>query len=233
MRDALDGRRDVEGYVRSLTHETKAPLTAIRAAAELLQEEMPEADRRRFLTNIHDETVRLQQLVDRLLELSALEARRSLDPGATFDLGAVVRVAADSVRPVLEQKGVTLAVDADGVPPVAGDSLLVRQALLNLLHNAARWTAGGGAVAVRARTVDGHVDVTVEDSGPGVPDWALPRVFERFYSVPVPGAGKSSGLGLPFVREVALLHGGDARLENRAEGGARATLRLRVASRMV
>ncbi len=69
----------------------------------------------------------------------------------------------------------------------------------------------------------GRVNFTVEDSGPGVPDYALPRVFERFYSLPRPGTErKSTGLGLALVREIAHLHGGDATLENRREGGARA-----------
>jgi len=69
----------------------------------------------------------------------------------------------------------------------------------------------------------GRVNFTVEDNGPGVPDYALPRVFERFYSLPRPGSDKkSTGLGLALVREIAHLHGGDAMLENRQTGGARA-----------
>ncbi len=78
---------------------------------------------------------------------------------------------------------------------------------------------------------DGQVHVRVDDAGPGVPDYARGRVFERFYSLPRPDAPRSSGLGLPFVAEVARLHGGLARLDNRPEGGARAELVLPPAAR--
>jgi two-component system sensor histidine kinase CreC len=80
-------------------------------------------------------------------------------------------------------------------------------------------------VAVTLRATPGLLEIAVEDSGPGVPDYALARVFERFYSLPRPDTGrKSSGLGLSIVREIARLHGGEAELANRPGGGARATL---------
>jgi len=83
---------------------------------------------------------------------------------------------------------------------------------------------------VRVARDGAHAELTVEDDGPGLPDYAVAQVFERFYSLPRPDTGrKSTGLGLSFVREIALLHDGEARVENRAEGGARATLRLPVA----
>jgi two-component system, OmpR family, sensor histidine kinase CreC len=226
MRDALDGRRDVEGLVRALTHETKAPLSAIRASAELLGEDLPEEDRRRFLESIRAETGRLQRLVDRILELSALEARKSLGDVQPLDLAEVGREVAESARPLAAQKRLSLDVHLDGLPPVPGDRLLVRQALMNLVHNAIRWTPEGGRITAEGRREGEHVVLAVDDTGAGVPDYARDRVFEKFYSVPVPGEGRGTGLGLPFVREVALLHGGEAALTNRPEGGARATLRL-------
>jgi two-component system sensor histidine kinase CreC len=226
MRDALDGRRDVEGYVRGLTHETKAPLAAIRASAELLEEGLPPADEERFLANIRSEVERLQSLVDRLLELSALEARHSLAGVTPVDLAAIAAEVAKSVAPLAAQKDVAVDVAMEGVPALPGDPLLLRQALMNLVHNAVRWTPAGGRIRIAAETDDARVAVHVDDTGPGVADYAQPRVFERFYSVPPPGEPRGTGLGLPFVREVAVLHGGEARLENRREGGARATLAL-------
>jgi two-component system sensor histidine kinase CreC len=226
MRDALDGRRDIEGYVRSLTHETKAPLSAIRAAAELLEEGPPPAEQRRFLANIRSESERLQQLVDRILELSALEARRSLAEPVAVSLAAVVGEVAAACEPLVARKGLRLRVDVEPEALVDGDPLLLRQALLNLVHNAMRWTPAGGEVAVEARAFASAVVVVITDTGPGLPDYALARAFERFFSLPPPDQEKGTGLGLPFVQEVAALHGGQARLENRAEGGARAVLTL-------
>jgi two-component system sensor histidine kinase CreC len=226
MRDALDGRRDIEGYVRSLTHETKAPLSAIRASAELLEEGPPPGDQRRFLANIRSEAHRLQELVDRILELSALEARRSLSQPVPVSLPALVAEVAASCEPLAAQKELRLSAEAEPEAVVPGDPLLLRQALLNLVHNALRWTPRGGQVAVEARALASAVVVVVSDTGPGLAEYALARAFEKFYSLPPPGEAKGTGLGLPFVHEVAVLHGGQARIENRAEGGARAIFTL-------
>lgn len=110
---------------------------------------------------------------------------------------------------------------------VLGDAFLLRQAVINLLENAIAFSPDGGTVQLRTQLEDGQVQLLVEDRGSGVPDYAIERVFERFYSLARPQTGqRSSGLGLPFVREVARLHGGDVRLRNRDGGGAIATLRL-------
>nr|HBK47244.1 two-component system sensor histidine kinase CreC [Xanthomonadaceae bacterium] len=113
---------------------------------------------------------------------------------------------------------------------VQGDRFLLRRALGNLLENAIEFSAPGSRIALRGERVGDRVRLSVEDQGSGVPDYALARVFERFYSLPRPHGGqRSSGLGLPFVREVARLHGGEAALANRDGGGAIATLLLPVA----
>ena len=110
-----------------------------------------------------------------------------------------------------------------------GERLLLREALVNLLHNAIDFSPHGGEVKLSARATDGHVEFAIEDAGPGVPEYALPRVFERFYSLPRPDSPrKSTGLGLALVREIAHLHGGEASLTNRASRGALATFSVRV-----
>ena len=111
-----------------------------------------------------------------------------------------------------------------------GEAFLLGQAVGNLVQNALEFTPPGGTVAVAVARRDRSVCITVEDTGPGVPDYALARIFDRFYSLPRPDSGrKSSGLGLSIVREIARLHGGEANLANRPEGGARAELSLPVA----
>lgn len=112
---------------------------------------------------------------------------------------------------------------------VRGERFLLARAVANLVQNAVDFSPKGGRVHVAVRReAERVVAVVVEDDGPGVPEFARERIFERFYSLPRPHSGrKSSGLGLSFVREVADLHEGSVRVENRAEGGARATLMLR------
>jgi two-component system sensor histidine kinase CreC len=227
MRDALEGKRYIEGYVRTLTHEIKGPLTAIRAAAELLEEDMPLQDRCRFTGNIRTESARLQLMVDRMLELSAVEARKQLEVVEGVDLRQVMEDVAASARPVAQQRGIALETRVAELPALSGDRFLIRQALHNLVQNALDFTPRGGEVTVTVEREVSHVKVRVTDTGRGVPEYALPRVFDRFYTVPPEGSpGTRTGLGLAFVREVALLHGGQATLVNRPEGGAEATFSL-------
>lgn len=226
MRDALGGRQQVERYTQLLAHEVKAPLAAIRGAAELLDEDMPAEQRRRFMANIRSESARIEQIIARLLELSSLEARKELGQAEQIGAAALAEEAAVAVRPAFAARGLRLEVLA-GPDAVRGERVLLREALVNLLQNALEFSPPGSAVALSATAEGGCMVFAVEDNGAGVPDYALPRVFERFYSLPRPdGAKKSTGLGLVLVREIAHLHGGEAALENRPEGGARATLRV-------
>lgn len=227
MRVALEGKAYVERYTQALAHEFKAPLSSIRGAAELLAENPPPADRDRFVANLCAESDRLRLIVERLLELAALESRRA-DPTLGFiSLESVVRGAHEAALGMAKLGHVALTCEIVARPRVRGDPQLLAQAIGNLLQNALEFAPRGGVVALTLHTDRGRAIVVVEDSGPGIPDYAIPRVFERFYSLPRPGTGrKSSGLGLSIVREIARLHGGDARLENRAEGGARGILAL-------
>jgi len=111
-----------------------------------------------------------------------------------------------------------------------GDPFLVRQALHNLVDNALQFAPPGTAITVSARSEGGRVQLRVHNFGDPIPEFALPRLFERFYSLPRPGTQKkSTGLGLPFVREVALLHQGEATIENARDGGVTASLFLPLA----
>jgi two-component system sensor histidine kinase CreC len=230
MRVTLEGKAHVERYTQALAHEFKSPLSSIRGAAELLGEEVPREERGRFLGNIRAETERMQRLVERLLELSSLEARHGRVTFAAVELAALVREAVEAERARAGQRGIELACETPAAVPARAEKFLVLQALGNLLQNALEHTPAGGKVRATLAVQAGQAIVAVEDTGPGVPAFALERVFERFYSLPRPDTGrKSSGLGLSIVREIARLHGGDAALENNAAGGARATLLLPLA----
>jgi two-component system sensor histidine kinase CreC len=233
MRDALAGRSYVEEYVQTLTHEIKSPLSAIRGAAELLQEPMPEERRAQFLRNIREESERIQDLIDRLLELAALEKRRSLAPGQVTDvsLDELLREVLATLAPVAQARAVSTRITGAQGIHLVGDRFLLHRALTNLLQNAVDFSPPGGEVGVDVSPVGRDVAIEVRDHGPGIPDYALDRVFEKFYSLRRPDSGrKGTGLGLSFVKEIAQLHGGAAQLRNHPDGGALATLSLPRAS---
>lgn len=231
MRVALEGKDYAEQYVHSLTHELKSPIAAIRGAAELLQEDPPAEKRQRFATNIRDQATRLQLLVERLLELAALEKRQALEHREPVDLRALAEDAVEGLRPLADRRSVAFDLDVPDGSRVTGDPFLLQQALVNLLRNALAFSPRDGRIRVELDpdAPRGRLCIQVSDQGPGLPDYALGRVFERFYSLPAPEQGKGTGLGLSFVREVAELHGGEARLGNLAGGGAQAVLCLPVA----
>lgn len=227
MRIALEGKRYVEEYVQTLTHEMKSPLSAIRGAAELLDEDMPLEKRRPFIENIRSESNRIQGLVDRMLQLSALEGRNELRDVEEMDLRGVVNEVVKSLQPVVSQMDVSLSVAPGESVAIRGETFLIRQAVANLIQNAIDFSPKSEVVDVHVTREPNRATITVRDHGPGIPEYAVERVFDRFYSLPRPGTGrKSSGLGLVFVREVATLHGGDVRLRNHPDGGAEAELQL-------
>jgi two-component system, OmpR family, sensor histidine kinase CreC len=231
MRARLEGKAYVERYVQTLTHELKSPLAAIHGAAELLRQEMSPQQRERFLTNIEVETARLTSLTERLLNLAQVEQRRDLEERVQLKL----REAVDELLAGLGSRLAVAGVTANNAVPqqmqVVGERFLLRQALSNLLDNAIEFTTSGGRIDIAARpeslpTGAPAVAISVFNEGVPVPDYALSRVTERFYSLPRPGTGrKSTGLGLNFVQEVAQLHGGIFRLTNEP-GGVRAELVL-------
>lgn len=227
MRAQLEGKQYVERYVHALTHEMKSPLAAIRASAELLEHPLPEQDQARFAGSIRTQSERLALMIDRMLALAAVEHRQRLESPRPLEVATLLEAVAEDSRPRLEARGQRLELRADGAPWVSGDPFLLRQALDNLVENGSDFAPADSTLEVGAVVEGGCVVIRICDRGPGVPDYALDRVFERFYSLPRPDGGhRSSGLGLCFVAQVADLHGGSAALANRPGGGACATLRL-------
>lgn len=244
MRLRLEDKAYVEHYVHTLTHELKSPLAAIRGAAELLQEPMPEPDRERFAGNIQRQTERLQHLIDRLLALAHVEQLRGLRTVEPVDLVPLTRELLRTLEPRLRLKNLhvveamttggathTGSASAPGAAPslvVNGDRFLMAQALANLLDNAIDFSPQGGTLTVSIRRVHGALEWSVQDEGPGVPDYATDRIFDRFYSLPrADTREKSSGLGLCLVKEVSDLHGGSVTLTNVSEPrGCKACLSL-------
>jgi len=224
MRTRLEGKDYVERYVQTLTHELKSPLAAIQGAAELLRREMPPEHLERFLDNIDVETARLRSLSERLLLLAQVEQRRALDDRALVPLRPLTDelLGESAARLQLAQVSASNGVSAGAM--VSGERFLLRQALLNLIDNAIDFTPAGRSLVIQSGgglLADGRsaTVLAVCNEGPPIPEYALTRVTERFYSLARPGTGrKSTGLGLNFVQEVAQLHGGEFRIVNEPDG---------------
>jgi two-component system sensor histidine kinase CreC len=230
--------------VQTLTHELKSPLAAIAGAAELLRSDMQPAHRERFLKNIETETTRLQSLSERLLHLAQVEQRRGLEERVSIGLRALVDEVFDGRLLRLQARDIQAENQIPSEATVIGERFLVLQALANLIDNAVDFTREGGTLRIgterigterigterigtEARGTPGpELLIRVFNEGEPIPDYALPRVTERFYSLPRPATGrKSTGLGLSFVRETAHLHDGAFQIRN-VEGGVEAELRL-------
>jgi len=227
MRTELEGKHYVEHYLHTLTHELKSPLAAITAAAELLDEKMPRAQQQRFIANIRGESARLRQVVEQLLRLAALEKRQGLEDLERVDLHALVERLVEDKSAMLLSRSLTVTLQGESSAAVEGERFLLQQALSNMLDNAIAFSPEGAGIDIKLEPLGDTVKVTLRDHGPGIPEYARERIFERFYSLPRPADGhKSSGLGLSLVLEVVRLHGGTIKIGNHDEGGAEATLSL-------
>ncbi|HSC85189.1 MAG TPA: two-component system sensor histidine kinase CreC [Pseudomonas sp.] len=226
MRTELEGKDYVEQYVHTLTHELKSPLAAIRGAAELLEGEMPAEQRQRFVANIASEGARLQQLIERLLNLALVEQRQGLEERVPVSPRELVEELLQGQAARIQAGALQVENAIAGEVRLLGERFLLRQALANLLDNALDFTPPGGVLRFSAELRDGLLELRLFNQGEAIPDYALARLTERFYSLPRPGSGrKSTGLGLNFVREVAELHGGVLQVGNVA-GGVQASLSL-------
>ena len=217
-----------------VSHELMTPLSAIRGYVETLG--MPDVPldpetRIRYLGIVEQETHKLEAIIGELLDLARLEGggdRLRAEPVAVEDLFNRV---ADRHRPILRDRGITLEFDiAEGTPRICGDAARLEQALQNVAANAIRHTPSGGRVKLAAAAAPEGVLIAVRDTGAGIPDEHLPRVFDRFYKVDAARSGtdvpSGSGLGLSIVRAIIERHGGSVTARNAPEGGAVFELRL-------
>jgi len=226
MRERLEGREHIEQTVRALTHELKSPLAAMRGAGELLHEELAPADRQRFAAQVVEQSERLRELVDRMLELSKLELQRGPAHPERLQLDELLLrlLAREASR--IAQRGLQLRWLEREAIVVQADAEQVELALSNLLVNALDFAPSGSMLELRLWRQPGRACFALRDHGPGVPAQAWGQLGQRFFSTARPdGRGKGSGLGLAIARQVALLHGGSLDFEP-AEPGLRVIFTL-------
>ena len=195
-------RRD---FVANVSHELKTPLTSILGYAETLQTEDPDQEtRRNFLSVILGNARRMQFLVDDLLDLARVESGAWIPRPEPVDLALLAREVWQSVGERHRGQRHRFAVDVPEGLALVADLEGARHILTNLIDNAARHTPQDGAITVAARPVDRGIEVTVSDTGSGIPSEHIPRVFERFYRVD-PGRSRAeggTGLGLAIVKHL-------------------------------
>jgi two-component system phosphate regulon sensor histidine kinase PhoR len=214
----LEGmRRD---FISNVSHELRTPLSGIRAAAETLQEgaldDKPAAIE--FMGHIQREVDRMTQLVEELLELSRIES--GAVPLRFTQLDASAQQA--------DRAGLTLTARTSSSPlPIIGDGERLERALGNLVANAIKFTPPGGNVTVAADAEDGHIAISVTDTGIGIEPEQQARVFERFYKADRGRGAGGTGLGLAIVKHIALAHEGNVSVESRPGHGSTFTMRLR------
>ncbi len=226
LRETLDGKSYVEDYVHALTHELKSPLAAIKAAQEILHDkQLDEADRARFSHSIDAQTERMQQLIDQLLLLAKIEQRRMLESSEPCDLNVILQAICQQATARVSARKLTVKLTRNDHATCRGDGFLLRLALNNLLENAINHAESGSEIRCTLETTGDAVTVRLFNRGDAIPDYALPRLGERFYALTRADGQRGSGLGLRVVNEVARLHGGHCSLVN-ADHGVVATLVL-------
>lgn len=220
MRESLEGKKYIEKYIQNLTHQIKGPISSIKGAAELLQEELPSEDRIRFISNIEKENARIGRIVDRLLQLSSIEKRRGLQNIERIDFKDIILEILESISPILKKKRIKCLNKMKESYFFMGEKFLMIQAISNLFQNAVDFTPEKGEIIVSLEKSKHDLILKISDNGTGIPDYALSKVFDKFYSLPRPESGqKSSGLGLSMVKEVAKLHEGNIYLKNNENKG--------------
>ncbi len=213
-------RRD---FISNVSHELRTPLAALKALTETLQggalEDPPAAHR--FLEQMETEVDSLSLMVSELLELSRIESGRvplTLAPTRPID---IVTPAFERLYLQAERAGLTLTLECpEELPPVMADATRVQQVVVNLLHNAIKFTPSGGNVTVRAMQQDRAVRFSVSDTGIGITAEDLSRIFERFYKVDRSRATSGTGLGLAIARHLVEAHGGRIWVESEVGKGS-------------
>lgn len=215
MRHLQAVRREL---VQNVSHELRTPLGSIKIYVETLLDgglEVP-GMAEEWLKKINDEVDELTQLVTELLELARLESGRVQPTFALLDVAELGRRAAERLEAQAERAGITLRMAfPPDLPLIEGDRRMLEGAVVNLIHNAVKFTPSGGTVTVGASSNRrDRVSLWVEDTGPGIPREHLPRLFERFYKEDAARSNGGTGLGLAIVKHIALAHHGTVGVES-------------------
>jgi two-component system phosphate regulon sensor histidine kinase PhoR len=226
-------RRD---FVSNLSHELRTPLASLKALVETLRDgalEDPKAAGR-FLNSVETEVDALTQMVQELLDLSRVESGQVPLNLVPADVREVLSRPAERLRPQAERAGLTLSVELPpDLPRVLADVERMQQVVINLLHNAIKFTPPGGRVTISAEAAGHEMIMSVRDTGVGIAAENLDRIFERFYKADRARSGGGTGLGLAIAKHIVQAHGGRIWAESMEGAGSSFYFSLRVADRRI
>ncbi len=220
-------------FISSVSHELRTPLTSIKAYTETMlhDQNMPEDTKREFLQIIDEESDRLTNLINGILEISHIEAGTIEIVRQAVDVTSVVSRAVADLEHLAARNDITLESDiADNLPKLLGDENKIRSMVSNLITNAIKFTPQNGTIMVSAQTVNNELLIKVIDNGMGIPGQDLPKIFARFYRVNRPGKQiAGTGLGLAIVKEIVTRHDGRIDVESEPDKGSTFTVYLPLA----
>ncbi len=230
MLDRLQQSFDAQHrFVADAAHELKTPLTAMKGHMEVILQKSrtPEEYREAIVATLGD-TERLNQLTKSLLALAQLSGDRPSKNLESVNLQEVAQEVQNELQILAEDKGITLRVESEAVPPILGDAVQIKRMVINLLDNALRHTPIGGTVRVHVAREQQEVTLSVADTGPGIAPEHLPHLFDRFYRVDTARDRQSggTGLGLALVKEIAEAHDGQVHVESKVGKGTVFTIQF-------
>jgi two-component system, OmpR family, sensor kinase len=211
----------VHRFSADVSHEIRTPLTILRAELEeLIRSTDLRSESRDSAASALEEAERLSRVAEQLLEMTRLEAGEMLAASSRVDLSGLTQNAVDQMRLLTEEKQIELRFEGSEPVHVVADAVRLRQVVVNLVDNAIKYTSPGGTVSISSVSMDGKAILEVADTGIGIPQEALPHVFERFYRVD--GARSlqlgGTGLGLAIVKSICTAFGGTVSVQS-AESG--------------
>ena len=214
-------RRD---FISNVSHELRTPLASLKALTETLQNgALFDAEAGpRFLERIHTEVDALTQMTQELLDLSRIESGQVELNFAPVSIKSLLNSAAERMKAQAERANLKLTVNvSDNLPTtIRADYSRLEQVLVNLMHNAVKFTKPGGEISLFAESIEGAVRIGVKDSGIGIPSESLNRIFERFYRVDSSRTGSGTGLGLSIAKHIVEAHKGKIWVESEVGQGS-------------
>lgn len=218
-------------FLANMSHELRTPLHTIIGFSELLAEELKgplNADQQRFVRHIHKDSQHLLALINEILDLSKIEAGKLQLKREALEIGALLDDVLTSIRPRAADNRIQITTALNCPLTIDGDRLRVRQILYNLLSNAVKFTPKGGSVRIDAEPVDGFAQISVVDTGIGIPLEEQQSVFDSFHQVGATTGGtrEGTGLGLPITKRLVEEHGGRIWLESEPGKGSRFTFTI-------